>query len=483
MAEEENIGTFSTTSTSSFPDVTSSSTLSDEGSVTGIKTAVATDLPPKAPKPTPDEQGPTQTQTKGNPGDPPKGAEGPITVTGPTSVDAPGFTSIAPSPGLTSVDTPDVTSIAPSPDLTRIDAPGLTSIDAPGLTSIDTPGLTSIDAPGLTSIDAPGLTSIDALDLTRINAPSPSLTSIDGNAPITITSSRVVALTASSTPTSSASVDDDSSFFSDKPTVIGVFVAAGLVLALLIGFCVFKISQRNKRRMEKEQDMENDEIIAEFAANTLAQREKEKQEKEENDGRGRDPDDFTRQNEDNNYTLPGQGYGYGGGDYPGGPTDSAGYPVSNQYAFNSNTPSHRYPTAYPSPISNMNPMRSTPPLSGPNGSVPRSKSNPFIQQQPLSCDPSSPHRDRTPTAAVAAAVGNEERLPNPYDGIEDQGSSAPHFLGSDERMNSRVSLASVESYGSMNQPPIQSEGLYGRNNAYLAVHSWHDGWDGRNRGS
>ncbi|THU90210.1 hypothetical protein K435DRAFT_802160 [Dendrothele bispora CBS 962.96] len=287
----------------------------------------------------------------------------------------------------------------------------LTSVDAPSFTSIVTTPipmivtLTSVDAPSFTSIrgntPSAGLTSIDAL--------SAGLTSIDGNAPVTITSSRVVALTASSTPTKAASVDDDS-FFTDKPTVIGICVAAGLVLALLIGFCLFKISQRNKRRMEKEQDMENDEIIVGFAANTLAQREEEKQEKEENDGSGRDPNHFTRRNE--NYTLPRQRYGYGNGDYPGGPTDFGGvygYPAPGQYAFNSNT--------------------------------------------------------------VAAVVGNEQCLPNPYDRNEHQGSSAPH--GSDKRMNSRVSLS-----------PIQPEDFYGRNqNAYLGVPSRDNDWNGRNRGS
>ncbi|THU90212.1 hypothetical protein K435DRAFT_802161 [Dendrothele bispora CBS 962.96] len=317
MAEEKNIGTFSTASSSSV--VTPSSITSSDGT-----SVSAADVPPKPPR---------QDESGGST----------VTVTSPVPIIV----------TLTSVDAPSFTSIVTTPIPMIVT---LTSVDAPSFTSIrgNTPSA--------------GLTSIDAL--------SAGLTSIDGNAPVTITSSRVVALTASSTPTKAASVDDDS-FFTDKPTVIGICVAAGLVLALLIGFCLFKISQRNKRRMEKEQDMENDEIIVGFAANTLAQREEEKQEKEENDGSGRDPNHFTRRNE--NYTLPRQRYGYGNGDYPGGPTDFGGvygYPAPGQYAFNSNT--------------------------------------------------------------VAAVVGNEQCLPNPYDRNEHQGSSAPH--GSDKRMNSRVSL-------------------------------------------
>ncbi|THU75724.1 hypothetical protein K435DRAFT_880275 [Dendrothele bispora CBS 962.96] len=264
MAEEKNIGTFSTASSSSV--VTPSSITSSDGT-----SVSAADVPPKPPR---------QDESGGST----------VTVTSPVPIIV----------TLTSVDAPSFTSIVTTPIPMIVT---LTSVDAPSFTSIrgNTPSA--------------GLTSIDAL--------SAGLTSIDGNAPVTITSSRVVALTASSTPTKAASVDDD--------------------------------RFRNKRRMEKEQDMENDEIIVGFAANTLAQREEEKQEKEENDGSGRDPNHFTRRNE--NYTLPRQRYGYGNGDYPGGPTDFGGvygYPAPGQYAFNSNRP---------------------------NGSAPRSKLNPFIQQQ------------------------------------------------------------------------------------------------------
>ncbi|THV01123.1 hypothetical protein K435DRAFT_776179 [Dendrothele bispora CBS 962.96] len=305
---------------------------------------------------------------------------------------------------------------------------------------------------------------------------------------------------ASASPTSSANADsaNNSSFFSNKSAVIGTFVTAGIVIALLLGFCAYKSSRRNKRRMEKDQDRVNDEIIAEYAANALAAQ-NEKEETEQNDGRvvgaggglGSGTKDLKGRNKENDYALPqeslGYGYGYGGsgngngnGEYPRGPTSFGGdygYPAPGEYAFDLNAPSHRYPTTYPTPVPNMNPMPTTrPPLSGPNGSVPRSNSNPFIQQHP-----SSPYHNIAPTATAAAAVRNEESLPNPYDGIEAEPEGpltppppppAPHFLGPDARMNSSVSLASVQSYGSMNQPPMQPEDSYGRNqNAYMAVPS------------